>query len=368
MEITAKMVKELREMTGAGVMACKNALVETDGDFDGAIEILRKKGEATAVKKAGRIAAEGTVLAVVKDDKVAAIVEVNSETDFVAKNEKFRTFVANVADQVLATSSTDIDAFMAEPWVLDTTKTVKDELVSQIAVIGENLTIRRFQKIESTGVIAPYIHAGGKIGVLVESTTDNASDEAKEALKNVAMQIAALNPKYTSRDEISAEELAKLREITVESALNDTFTLPKPILQKLIDKAVNDKVWSEEDIAIYEEKKSNMNYLPNFLSSEAKASLAELALADKAEISENKIFNGLVEGRVSKQLKEICLLDQTYVKAEDGKQSVAQYVAQVAKNTGADFGIKGFVRYETGEGIEKKQEDFAAEVAKQMGQ
>lgn len=362
MEITAKMVKELREMTGAGVMACKNALVETDGDFDGAIEILRKKGEATAVKKAGRIAAEGTVLAVVKDDKVAAIVEVNSETDFVAKNEKFRTFVANVADQVLATSSTDIDAFMAEPWVLDTTKTVKDELVSQIAVIGENLTIRRFQKIESTGVIAPYIHAGGKIGVLVESTTDNASDEAKEALKNVAMQIAALNPKYTSRDEISAEELAKLREITVESALNDTFTLPKPILQKLIDKAVNDKVWSEEDIAIYEEKKSNMNYLPNFLSSEAKASLAELALADKAEISENKIFNGLVEGRVSKQLKEICLLDQTYVKAEDGKQTVKAYLASV----NPALTIAKIVRYEVGEGMEKKNEDFAAEVAAQM--
>ncbi len=367
MEITAKMVKQLREMTGAGVMACKNALVETDGDFDAAIELLRKKGEATAVKKAGRIAAEGTVLAVVKDDKTAAIVEVNSETDFVAKNDKFKSFVANVADQVLATSAKDIDAFMAETWLLDTSKTVKDELVSQIAVIGENLTIRRFVKMESDGIIVPYIHAGGKIGVLVEAATSNTSDEAKEALKNIAMQIAALNPKYTSRNDISADEIAKLREITVESALNDTFTLPKPILTKLIEKAVADKVWSDEDIAIYEEKKSNMNYLPNFLSNEAKAQLAEIALADKAEIVENKIFNGLVEGRVSKQLKEICLLDQTYVKAEDGKQSVAQYVAQVAKNLGSDFAIKSFVRYETGEGIEKKQEDFAAEVAKQMG-
>ena len=278
-----------------------------------------------------------------------------------------RHFVANVANQVLATSAKDIDTFMAEKWLLDTSKTVKDELVSQIAVIGENLTIRRFVKIESEGIIVPYIHAGGKIGVLVEAATSNTSDEAKEALKNIAMQIAALNPKYTSRNDISADEIAKLREITVESALNDTFTLPKPILTKLIEKAVDNKVWSDEDIAIYEEKKSNMNYLPNFLSNEAKAQLAEIALADKAEIAENKIFNGLVEGRVSKQLKEICLLDQTYVKAEDGKQSVAQYVAQVAKNLGSDFAIKSFVRYETGEGIEKKQEDFAAEVAKQMG-
>ena len=181
------------------------------------------------------------------------------------------------------------------------------------------------------------------------------------------MQIAALNPKYTARGDISADELVKLREITVESALNDTFTLPKPILNKLIDKAVSEKVWSDEDIAIYEEKKSNMNYLPNFLSNEAKEKLAELALADREAISGDKIFNGLVEGRVSKQLKEICLLDQVYVKAEDGKQSVAKYVESVAKATGSDLAIKGFVRFETGEGIEKKEENFAEEVAKQMG-
>ena len=158
-----------------------------------------------------------------------------------------------------------------------------------------------------------------------------------------------------------------MREITVESALNDTFTLPKPILNKLIEKAVSEKVWSDEDIAIYEEKKSNMQYLPNFLSNEAKAQLAEIALGEKESIAADKIFNGLVEGRVSKQLKEICLLDQVYVKAEDGKQSVEKYVESVAKATGSDIQIKGFVRYETGEGIEKKQEDFAAEVAKQMG-
>ena len=366
MEITASMVKELREMTGAGVMACKKALVETDGNFDAAIELLRKKGEATAVKKASRIAAEGAVLAVVEGNK-AAIVEVNSETDFVAKNDKFKTFVANVADQILATDATTVEALLDEKFIKDEAKTVKEELVSQIAVIGENMTIRRFKKIVTDGAVVPYIHAGGRIGVLVEATTANANDEVKEALKNIAMQIAALNPKYTSRNDISAEELAKLREITVESALNDPFTLPKPILQKLIDKAVNDKVWSDEDIAIYEEKKSNMNYLPNFLSKEAKSQLAQLALDDKVEIAENKIFTGLVEGRVSKQLKEICLLDQVYVKAEDGKQSVAAYLADVSKKAGADLAIKQFVRFETGEGLEKKSENFAEEVAKQMG-
>lgn len=365
MEITASMVKELREMTGAGVMACKKALVETDGDFDKATEVLRKKGEATAVKKAGRIAAEGTVLAVVEGNK-AAIVEVNSETDFVAKNDKFRTFVADIAEQIIASDATTVEALSEEKFVKDNSKTVKEALVSQIAVIGENLTIRRFEKITTDGVVVPYIHAGGKIGVLVEANTTNDSDDVKEALKNIAMQIAALSPKYTSRDEISAEELDKMREITIDSSINDTFTLPMPILKGLLEKAVNNKVWSDEDIAIYEEKKDNMKYLPNFLSKEAKASLAELAMADKASIVENKIFGGLLDGRVSKQLKEICLLDQTYVKAEDGKQTVAQYIAEVAKATGSNLAIKRFVRFETGEGIEKKSENFAEEVAKQM--
>ena len=365
MEITASMVKELREMTGAGVMACKKALVETDGDFDKATEVLRKKGEATAVKKAGRIAAEGTVLAVVEGNK-AAIVEVNSETDFVAKNDKFRTFVSDIAEQIIESDATTVEALSEEKFVKDNSKTVKEELVSQIAVIGENLTIRRFEKITTDGAVVPYIHAGGKIGVLVEADTTNDSDDVKEALKNIAMQIAALNPKYTSRDEISAEELNKMREITIDSSINDTFTLPMPILKGLLEKAVNNKVWSDEDIAVYEEKKDNMKYLPNFLSKEAKASLAELAMADKASIVENKIFGGLLDGRVSKQLKEICLLDQTYVKAEDGKQTVAQYVAEVAKATGSDLAIKRFVRFETGEGIEKKSENFAEEVAKQM--
>ena len=367
MAITASMVKELREMTGAGMMDCKKALAETDGDMNKAVDYLKEKGLAKAAKKAGRIAAEGIVATNVSEDgKVASIVEVNSETDFVAKNDTFKSYVANVAAQAATTNVATIEEFLDEAWALDTTKTVKEELASQIAVIGENMNIRRFAKVTTDGLVVSYIHAGGKIGVLVEADTDSSSDEVKECLKNVAMQVAALNPEYATRDDISADELDKIKTTTIESALNDPFSLPKPILDKLIAKAVNDKVWSDEDIAIYEEKKDNMKYLPNFLSEAAKPALAGLAVADKEEILANKIFGGLVEGRFAKQLKEICLLDQVYVKAEDGKQSVAQYVAGVAKATGAKINIKKYVRFETGEGLEKKEEDFAAEVAKQV--
>ena len=364
MTITAAMVKELRELTGAGVMACKNALVETDGNQEAAIEVLRKKGEATAVKKSGRIAAEGIVYTLVEDGK-AAIVEVNSETDFVAKNEKFQTFVGNVAKQIVASDAKDVEELLGEAWILDPAKTVKDELVSQIAVIGENMNIRRFEKLESEGVISSYIHAGGKIGVLVEADAP-ANDAVTAAIKTIAMQIAAMSPQYISREDISDDELAKMREITIDSALNEPDTLPKPILMNLLNKAVESKAWSDEDIAIYEEKKSNLNYLFNFLSKEAKAAVAEIAMNDKAEIMENKIFNGLVEGRVSKQLKEVCLLDQTYVMAADGKQTVAKYLDEVSKEVGATVALKKFVRFETGEGLEKKEENFAEEVAAQM--
>ena len=355
MNITAAMVKQLREMTGAGVMACKNALVETDGDFDKAIDVLREKGQATAVKKASRIAADG-IAKVAADGNTAVVVEVNSETDFVAKNATFQEFVQSVAEKALAS-----DTEKADGEDVAAVLGMQDELTEKIATIGEKLSIRRFEKVTGD-CVASYIHAGGKIGVLVAAA--GASDDAtKEALTNVAMQIAAMNPQYIGRSDIASEELTKLKDITLESALNDPFTLPKPILNGLIEKAVNDKVWSDSDIAIYEEKKSNMNYLPNFLSEDAKPQLAGLAIADKENISANKIFSGLVEGRVSKQLKEICLLDQVYVKAEDGKQSVAKYLESVNK----DVKITKFVRFEVGEGIEKKEEDFAAEVAKQMG-
>ena len=241
---------------------------------------------------------------------------------------------------------------------------MKSELEEKTLTIGEKLSIRRFEKLTGD-CVASYIHGGGRIGVLV-AAEGASGDAVKEALTNIAMQIAAMNPEYISRNDMSADELAKLREIIVDSALNDPATLPKPILNKLIEKAISEKIWSDADIATYEEHKSNMQYLFNFLTKEAAAQLAELALADKADIVADKIFKGLVEGRVSKQLKEICLMDQVYVKAEDGKQSVAKYIAEVGKAAGSSFTIKKFVRFEVGEGLEKKNEDFAAEVAAQL--
>ena len=360
MAVTAQMVKELREMTSAGMMDCKKALVETDGDMDKAVELLKEKGLAKAAKKAGRVAAMGLVKTVVSaDDKTAAIVEVNSETDFVAKNDEFVTFVEDLAKLALESDAADMDAFMSLAYGEGT---VQDALTSKIATIGENMSIRRFEKV-SGEVVTAYVH-GGRIGALVAGNVE-ATDDVKAALTNIAMQVAAMNPQYVSRNDISDEELAKMHDITLESALNDPFTLPKPILNALLDKAV-DGVWNAEDVAILEEKRNdksfNFNYLPNFLSEDAKAKLAQLAVADKASISENKIFTGLVQGRVSKQLKEICLLDQTYVRAEDGKQTVAQYLGTVNK----DLSLVMVVRFEVGEGIEKKEEDFAAEVAAQQ--
>jgi elongation factor Ts len=306
MAVTAAMVKELREMTGAGMMDCKKALSNTDGDMDKAVEYLRENGMAKAAKKAGRIAAEGIVKVVTEGSK-AAIVEVNSETDFVAKNADFNAYVEEVAQQALNTKASDIDGFLAESWNKDSSKTVADVLAGQIAVIGENLKIRRFAQIEeNNGFIASYIHMGGKIGVLVDVETDVVNPAIEEMAKNVAMQAAALKPMYTNRSEVDPEYIAKETEIITITAKNE-----KP--------DANDK-----------------------------------------------IIEGMVKGRLNKELKEICLLDQTYVKAEDGKQSVSAYVASVAKENSANITIKGFVRFETGEGLEKKNEDFAAEVAAQL--
>ena len=358
MAITAGMVKELREMTGAGMMDCKKALTETNGDMDAAVEVLRKSGAAKMEKKQSRIAAEG-IARVAVNGNVAVVAEVNSETDFVAKNETFQEFVQTVADTALASglnggaNGEDIDALLA-------TNGLSELLVEKTATIGEKLSVRRFAKVTGD-VVTSYIHGGGRIGVII-AANGATDDAAKEAITNIAMQVAAMNPQYIRRNDISDEELAKLREITVDSALNDATTLPKPILNKLIDKAINEKLWSDDDINNFNEHKNNMNYVWNFLSDAAKAKLGELAMADKESIVAEKMFNGLVEGRVSKQLKEICLLDQTYVKAEDGKQSVAKYLESVSK----DLTITEMVRFEVGEGMEKKQEDFAAEVAAQM--
>ena len=360
-EVTAKMVKELREMTGAGMMDCKKALVEAEGDMDAAVQILREKGLSKAAKKAGRIAAMGLVkTAVSEDGKTAAIVEVNSETDFVAKNDEFIGFVEGLAKLALDAESNDMDAFKAMAFG---DSTVGEALTALIAKIGENMSVRRIDKA-SGEVLATYIHGGGNIGVIVAADgADN--DDNKAALKNIAMQVAAMNPQYVSRDEISDDELSNLRKITLESALNDPFTLPKPLLNGLLEKV--DSVWSKEDVDILAEKRAdkgfNFNYLPNFLSDEAKTKLAGLAIAAKLEITESKMFKSLLEGRVAKQLKEICLMDQVYVRAEDGKQTVAQYLGSVDK----DLKLTKVVRFEVGEGIEKKQENFAEEVAAQLG-
>ena len=309
MAVTASMVKELREMTGAGMMDCKKALSATDGDFDKAIEFLREKGLATAEKKAGRIAAEGLVATTIKDgDKVAAIVEVNAETDFVAKNEVFQTFVKEVVEQAADTDAADIDAFKAEKWALDTSMTVDEKLAAMIAKIGENMNIRRFEKIVSEdGIVVSYIHAAGKIGVLVEAKTESNDERVKEALKNVAMQVAALNPKYVSTDDVPEEYKEHEKEILIAQAKNDPKNANKP----------------------------------------------------------ENIIKKMITGRLAKELKEICLLEQEYVKAEN-KETVAKYLEMVSKEVGTPVELKRFVRFETGEGLEKKNEDFAAEVAAQM--
>ena len=309
MAISASMVKELREMTGAGMMDCKKALTETDSDMDKAVDYLRENGLAKAEKKAGRIAAEGIVKTNISADKKrASIVEVNSETDFVAKNEKFQAFVEAVAAQAIDTDAADIEAFLNEAWAADTSKTVNEELASMIATIGENMNIRRFEKVScDNGIVVDYIHAGGKIGVLVAAETDSTSDAVVECLKNVAMQVAAMNPKYLSSADVSDEYKEKEKEVLLAQAKNDPKNAGKP----------------------------------------------------------DEIIEKMIIGRLNKELKEVCLTEQLYVKAEN-KESVAKYVDMVAKENGCNITLKQFVRFETGEGLEKKNEDFAAEVASQL--
>ncbi len=310
MAITAAMVKELREMTGAGMMDCKKALTATDGDMDQAVEFLREKGLAAMAKKANRIAAEGIVATKICEDcgKIAAIVEVNSETDFVAKNADFQTYVARVAAQVLASDASSLEEFMAEPWADDPSVTVEQALSQKIAIIGEKLSIRRFEKVSvENGVIASYIHGGGKIGVLVVLETEATGDAVLACGRNVAMQVAALNPKYVNRGEVSEEFIAHEKEILMAQIQNDPKESQKP----------------------------------------------------------EKVIAGMINGRLNKELKEICLVDQVYVK--DSDMTVQKYVDSVAKEVGAPITIKSFVRYETGEGMEKREDDFAAEVAKQAG-
>ncbi len=294
MAFTAKDVKELREMTGCGMMDCKKALTETDGDMDKAVEFLREKGLATAAKKAGRIAAEGIQKEYV-DGNVVFIEEVNSETDFVAKNAEFQEFVTDVAKTIAQTNPADVEA-LKETKCGDST--IGEVLTAKIAKIGENMNIRRFARIETSGAVVEYIHAAGKIGVLVEADAEN-NDATRECLKNVAMQVAALNPKYLSSDDVPQEYKDHEKEILIAQLKNDPKNASKP--EEIIEK--------------------------------------------------------MITGRLAKELKEVCLLEQEYVKAEN-KESVAKYVQNCGNIT-----LKQFVRFETGEGLEKREDDFAAEVA-----
>jgi len=308
MQVTAAMVKELRELTGAGMAACKNALVEADGDVKRASEILREKGLAAAAKKAGRVAAEGLVAAAVSPDrKSGVLVEVNSETDFVAKNDDFVTFVQQVANHTLVSNAKTADELLDEKWIADTSQAVKEVLANKIATIGENIGIRRFAKFEATdanSAIVEYIHGGGRVGAMLLISAPAINDSVLEAGRNVCMQIAAMSPQFVSRDDVPAEHIANEKDILTKQAMQENETAAKPKPAQVIEK--------------------------------------------------------MVEGRLAKGLKEVCLVDQEYVK--DAEHTVGSYL----KSVGEGVKIVRFTRYEKGEGIEKKEVDFAAEVAEAM--
>ena len=299
--ITAQMVKELRETTGAGMLDCKKALQEVEGNMEKAIDLLREKGLSKAAKKADRVAAEGLVtIEVNADNTAAAIVEVNSETDFVAKNEDFKVFVKDAAEMALATEKTTVEELLAENHAEG--KALKDVLNDRIAKIGEKLDFRRFEKLTTEGQIAGYIHGAGKIGVLVELLTESRDERVLTMGRDIAMQVAAMNPKYVSRDDVDQEYIAHETEILTQQALNEGK--PANIVEKMI------------------------------------------------------------KGRLEKQLKEVCLLEQPFVK--NGDLTIKALVAETAKKVGADITLGRVVRFEVGEGIEKKEENFAEEVAKQL--
>jgi len=303
MEITASMVKELREKTNAGMMDCKKALKETNGDMEKAIDFLREKGLSQAAKKSDRIAAEGLTTALVaKDGKSGVVAEVNSETDFVAKNQEFIELVSNVALVALEKKPADVEALKA--CEMADGKSVQDEITAKIAKIGENMNIRRFKVEQVTnGAVVPYIHGGGKISVIVALESEGDQAALIDLGKDLAMQVAAMNPKYISVDDVDQEFIAHEREILVAQALNEG----KP--QNIVEK--------------------------------------------------------MVEGRLQKELKEVCLLEQAFVK--DGDLSVKKVIANTAQKLGKEIKIVAVQRYEVGEGIEKKSENFADEVAKQLG-
>lgn len=304
--ITAQSVKELRERTGAGMMDCKKALSATDGDMDKAIEYLREKGLAAAAKKAGRVAAEGTVETFVSEDlKSAGIVEFNCETDFVAANEDFTGMAKNLAKQASTTSATTVEEFVEEKYIADSNISIKDAATALIAKLGENMNVRRFTKFSvEKGLIQSYIHGGGRIGVLVELGCEVQNDVVRDVAKDIAMQVAAANPLFLDRTAVDQDALEKEKEIYRVQALNEG----KP--EKIVEK--------------------------------------------------------MVEGRVQKYYKEVCLVEQVWVK--NGDYTITKYLQEKSKEVGATITINRYVRYERGEGIEKKEENFAEEVQKQMQQ
>ena len=304
--ITAQAVKELRERTGAGMMDCKKALSQTNGDMEKAVEFLREKGLASAAKKAGRIAAEGLVETYISEDKRSAgIVEVNCETDFVAINADFKEFAMNLAKMASTTDATTVEEFVASKYIADETKTVSEVLTGLIATIGENMNVRRFEKFTSkNGSIGSYIHGGGRIGVLAQVACEKDSEVIDVLAKDLAMQVAASNPLYLNEASVDQEAIEKEREIYRVQALNEG----KP--EKIVDK--------------------------------------------------------MVDGRIKKYYKEVCLVDQVWVKNPD--LTISKLVAEKSKELGVPVEVVRFVRFEKGEGIEKKEENFAEEVAKQMQQ
>ncbi|NFN17136.1 elongation factor Ts [Clostridium botulinum] len=301
--ISAKSVKELRERTGAGMMDCKKALTETDGDIEKAVEVLREKGLAAAAKKSGRVAAEGLVKTYISEDKKSgAIVELNCETDFVAANEDFIAFADALAKIATSTSATTVEELVNEKF--DAESTIQEALTGLIARLGENMTVRRFVKFSvDNGVVKSYIHGGGRIGVLVEVACDVESPAVEEVAKELCMQIAAANPLFLSKEEVDQDSIEKEKEIYRVQALNEG----KP--EKIVEK--------------------------------------------------------MVMGRIQKYYKEVCLLEQLWVK--DGDKTITKFIDEKAKEAGSAIKVNRFVRFERGEGIEKVEENFAEEVAKQLG-
>jgi len=304
--ISAQMVKELRERTGAGMMDCKKALSETNGDVEKAIEILREKGLAAAAKRSGRIAAEGLVETYISEaNKIGAIVEVNCETDFVADNEQFVALAKNIAKQSASTNAKTIEELVEEKYIANKNITVKDAVTDLVAKLGEHMTIRRFKKFSTdNGIIQSYLHGGGRIGVLVQLSCDINNSVILEVAKDVAMQVAAANPLFLSADEVDIELLEKEKEIFKVQALNEG----KP--EKIVEK--------------------------------------------------------MVEGRIQKYYKENCLIEQVWVRNID--YTISKYLTEKSKEVGAPITIIKYARFERGEGIEKKEENFAEEVQKQMQQ